>query len=198
MDRRRGTARHILPLLLLSAVGCQTATPAPPSVTALASHQTFWRVPATVQRLAVLYPATSIREARHTYLRLEGATFQLKVLRPSLRIVDRTNLQTILTEQRRQHGGGWSDESAIRLGRLIGADSVLLYQVETPSWRDHILARFRDERPPVLVISKIILVESGEVVFHNVVTTPIEEGGGEAALDRSLVQTITDLQQAFR
>ena len=211
MDRLRLTAHLALPFLLLA--GCQTGAPATPPAPAWETPSSLsFHVPATVRRLAVLYPATSTQEARYTYLRLEGATFQLKALRPSLRIVDRANLRTILNEQRFQFGGSVSDESAIRLGRVLGADSVLLYQIEIPSLRDQVLAQFHGTLPPVIVTSKIILVESAEVVFHNVVTMPVEGMGGDsssfttlhrhpfiqAALDRGLVRTITDLQQAFR
>lgn len=212
MDRRGLSTRHILTALLGVLVGCQSVAPTLPSPTAWIPNLSSFQVPASVQRLVVIYPNASAGDMRSTYQRLEGATFQLKALRPSLRIVDRANIQTILNEQRRQYGGGWSDESAIRLGHLLGADSVLLYQVETPSLRDQVLARFRGDLPPVMVISKIILVESAEVVFYNVVTTSIEGIDGDsfsltvvrqqpfihAALDRSLVRTITDLQQAFR
>lgn len=60
---------------------------------------------------------------------------------------------------------------------------------------------------PVMVSSKIILVETGEVVFHNVVTARIrevpdaEEGWEvliQSALEQSVHQTVTDLQEAFQ
>lgn len=130
-----------------------------------------------------------------------------------MRIIDRFNLQAVLDEQRFQSSGVVSDETAIRLGHLLGVDSVLLYRVEGPTWRDHVLARSGIDLPPFVVTSKIIRVESAEVVFHNVVTIPIE-GPGERpfslfreaqmsptvreALDRGIAQTIADLQHAFR
>lgn len=211
MSCRRLTARVTLPFLLL--VGCQTGSPATSLVPAWETPSPLsFHVPATVRRLAVLYPAASTQEARYTYLRLEGATFQLKALRPSLQIVDRTNLRTILSEQQLQFSGSVSDESAIRVGRVLGADSVLLYQIEIPSLRDQVFAQFHGAIPPVIVTSKIILVESAEVVFYNVVAVPVEGIGDvsssfttfhqhpfiQVALDRGLVRTITDLQQAFR
>lgn len=65
--------------------------------------------------MAVLYPKTYSRELMEAYARLEGAAFQLKAQRPSLRIVERFHLPSILGEQRLQIGGVVSDETAIRL-----------------------------------------------------------------------------------
>ncbi len=202
-------------VFLLSAVaGCQSA----------ASHRVptshVWKsippsiqVPSTVERLAVLYPKTYIRELMEAYARLEGATFQLKEQRPFLRIVERSSLQHILDEHRLQFGGAVSEETAIRLGRLLGVDSVLFYRIESPTVRDRLFARLHHELPPVLVTSKIIMVETAEVVFHNVVSSPIAQPDDErspfsrdmrlqphirTALDRGVDQTIADLWHAFR
>jgi hypothetical protein len=167
-------------------------------------------VPRTVERLAIIHPISAERAVMNAYSVLEGAAFQLKELRPSLHIVDRSDLQTILIEQRLQLEGGVSDATAIRVGKLLGVDSVLLYRVEGPTVRDQALAVFRGEVPPLLVMSKIIIVESAEVVFHNVVTSPVQYSGHadgtllktqsylQAAMERGIAQTILDLQQAFR
>jgi hypothetical protein len=167
-------------------------------------------VPRTVERLAVIYPSSAERVVMHAYSVLEGAAFQLKELRPSLQIVDRSDLQSILLEQRLQLEGGVSDDTAIRVGKLLGVDSVLLYRVEGPTAREQALAMFHRDVPPLLVTSKIIMVESAEVVFHNVVTSPVEHAAEEgvmfaknqsylrAAMERGIAQTILDLQQAFR
>ena len=215
MARWRSAAHHSVVLVLLcGVVGCQSGHPqvvAAPTLqhTVPASLQ----VPATVQRLAVLHPKTSSRELRDAYARLEGAAFLLKEQRPSLRIVDRSYLSQILDEQRFQAGGSVSDVTAIRVGRLLGVDSVLLYDIEGPTRRDWLFARYHDDVPPYVVTSKVILVESAEVVFHNVVTAQVDEQDGNtsrnfdsaalsrvsrAILDRGVVQTIEDLRHAFR
>jgi hypothetical protein len=170
-------------------------------------------IPIDVQRLAIVYPHTSNTELRDAYVRLEGATFQIKDQRPTLKIVDRFNLPALLTEHRLQLGGAVSEETAIRLGRLLGVDSVLIYRIEGPTWRDRLWARQHSDLPPVIVMSKIIRIESAEVVFHNVVTARIEdqpEWGwsmaestdfqrfNRAALERGIVQTVQDLRRAFQ
>lgn len=171
------------------------------------------RVPASVERLAVLYPTTGNQHFSEAYAQLEGVAFQLKEQRPTLRIVERSELTTIVNEHRFQLGGAVSEHTAIRLGRVLGVDSVLLYLIQGPTSRDLMLARFYGGLPPFTVTSKIILVESGEVVFYNVVTSRVERRFDEftpfygrspmqpvirAALDRGVAQTTADLWNAFR
>jgi hypothetical protein len=62
-------------------------------------------IPADVQQIAVLYPRGRASDWSSAYGRLEGAAFQLKTFRPSLRIIDRSHMQAIVSEQRFQIGG---------------------------------------------------------------------------------------------
>jgi len=215
MARRWGVSINSIGLFLLPLlVACQTAPLHTTSASLVRNtiHSSL-QIPLNVERLAVLYPKTYSRELLDAYARLEGAAFQLKEQRPFLRIVDRFDLPTLRGEQRFQLGGAVSDESAIRLGRLLGVDSVLFFRIEGPNFRDQVFAKFHGDLPPFTVTSKIILVESAEVVFHNVVTSPVERFKGptaffysdfrvepqvRAALDRGVVQTIADLSHAFR
>ena len=161
----------------------------------------------------MLYPESSNREIVDAYARLESAAFQFKEQRPALRIVDRFHLNEILEEQRFQMSGDVSDETAIRLGRLLGVDCVLLYQIDGPSMRDWVLADNHGDLPPFHVKSKIVSVESAEVLFHNAVTAQVDGHDVEtprfynsesmsslarAALDRGVERTIHDLRHAFR
>ncbi len=170
-------------------------------------------MPIHVERLTVLYPRTYNRLIMDAYGRLAGATFRLKEQRPSLRILERVDLPAIQYEQYFQLSGAVSDESALSVGRLMGVDSVLLYRIEEPSVRDRVHARLYSDLPPFTVTSKIIMVESGEVVYHNVVTAPIARAHLpvphffsdpemdkhlRTALDRGVAQTVADLWQAFR
>lgn len=169
-------------------------------------------IPPDVQRMVIVYPKGEHAEWAVAYSRLEGATFQLKAHRPSLRIVDRAHVPALVTEQRLQAGGLVSDVSAVRIGQLLGVDSVLIYRIEGPTLRDRIWARGYRDLPPVTVTSKIIRVESAEVVYHNVVTARAGEAEGSGwslsdnvdyqrwgreALDRGIMQTVVDLQRAF-
>lgn len=194
---------------LCVAAACQSSPPAsvrhtmPPSLA----------VPPTVERLAVLSQMPTDRDQRDAYSRLEGAAFQLKELRPHIRIFDRSNLERILREQHFQLSGPVAEETAVRAGRMLGVDSVLLYEIRSPSARDRLFARHSADIPPLSVSSKIIQVENGEVIFHNVVTAAVDDSdaaGGvfgsefaaapliRSALTRGVDQTIADLRRAFR
>jgi hypothetical protein len=207
----RGVAAWSI-LLLLSPplASCQTAPSFPPPVWNTVTPSL--RIPVNVERLAILYPKTYNRELMDAYTRLAGATFQLKEQRPSLHIVERFDLPTIRSEQSFQLSGAVSDSTAVGLGRLLGADSILLYQIEGPTIRDRILAKMYGGLPPFTVTSKVIRVESAEVVYYNVVTAPVASGNDsspsfvtdsrydlpfQAALNRGITQTIGDLQHAF-
>jgi len=201
-------------LLLPLLVGCHTTvSSAKPVPLTWNTVPPSLLVPLDVERLAVLYPKTYSRELMEAYAHLEGAAFQLKAQRPSLRIVDRFNLPSILSEQRLQMSGAVSDETAIRIGRLLGVDSVLIYHIEGPTMRDRLFARYYGDLPPFMVTSKIVRVESAEVVFYNVVTTRMagpNDGSSmsltesdlqptiRVALEDGVAQTIADLRNAFR
>lgn len=196
-------------MALCIAAGCPSSPPSPVRHTMPSSVL----VPRTVERLAVLYQTPADRDQRDAYSRLEGAAFQLKEIRPHIRIFDRANLRRILHEQRFQLSGPVADETAVRAGRMLGVDSVLLYEIRGPSARDRLFARQSSDIPPLTVSTKIIQVENGELVFHNVVTAAVDDGdardgvfGSEfaaaplirSALARGVDRTIADLRRAFR
>ena len=169
-------------------------------------------IPSDVRRMAVLYPRGETPERSSAYGRLEGAAFHLKTFRPTLKIIDRFHIPSIVSEQRYQISGLVSEETAVRIGRILGVDSVLIYFIDGPTLRDRFFARQYRDLPPVTVTSKIIRVESGEVVYHNVVTARVDETEGSwwsledrvdyqrwirEALDRGIMQTASDLRHAF-
>lgn len=171
------------------------------------------QIPVHVERLAILYPKVSAKEILNGYRRLEAATFQLKSQRPTLRIVDRLHREDILGEQRFQLTGGTSDDSVVRIGRMLGIDSVIIYSIEVPGLRDRVRARLYGELPPVIVTSQLLKIETGEVLYYNIVASRVPDPPGGwsgfgnhqeiqpeivAALERGLRQTVEDLRRAFR
>jgi Curli production assembly/transport component CsgG len=169
-------------------------------------------VPQHVRRLAVWYPRTWEQDVAYGYSRLEQAAFQLKKQRSWIKIVERRNIEPLTDEQRLQVSGRVADDSAVRVGKLLGADSMVLFRIEVPSWRDRMLARFYGRMPPVVVSSKIISVESGEVVYHDLVTAIPAPPSGKwedyasdyelqpalrSALDHALSVAIAHLNQSF-
>ena len=170
-------------------------------------------VPEHVRRLAVWYPSTSERDEAYGYSRLEQAAFELKKQRSWIKILDRRNMEPLTDEQRFQLSGRVEDDSAVRIGRWLGADSMVLFRIDVPTWRERLLARFYQKMPPLVISSKIISVESGEVLYHDIVTAmPVPPSGDwsdytsdyelqpalRSALDHALSVAIVHLNQSFR
>jgi len=196
--------------LLMSVAGCQAGPP----VASLPGSSLMppLQIPRDVQRIAVLYPKSASPDMADAYNRLEGATFRLKVHRPDLKIVDRFHLPVVLEEHRFQLAGAVADDSAIRIGRMLGVDTVLIYRIDGPSNRDRMWARSHRDLPPVTVTSKVIRVESAEVLYHGVVVARIEDSSSwgwsftdsmdyqrlsREAIERGIMQTVSELGRAF-
>ena len=177
---RRGSAIRVMGILTTAVLmaSCSSVTTQTPPTFGFRSDPPVLPIPAGVQRMAVLYPRGGNPEWSSAYSRLEEAAFQLKTLRPNLRIIDRSHTPAIVSEQRFQVGGLVSDESVVRIGQMLGVDSVLIYLIDGPTLRDRFWARQHRDLPPVIVTSKIIQVESGEVAYHNVVTARADEAEG--------------------
>lgn len=171
------------------------------------------RVPSHITRLAVWYPTTEDRDAAYGYMKLEQATFHLKKRRAGIKIVERRYLETVKDEQRLQVSGKVSDDSAMHLGKWLGADSLVMFQIDQPRWRDRLLARYSERIAPVVVSIKIIAVETGEVLYYDIVrivpASPLvkwERYGSDtelqstvhASLDRAVSVAIAHLDQSFR
>lgn len=211
VDRSRPD-RHALVLLavcLAPLPACTASGPGPAPPLAVEASLNPARIPESVQRLAVFYPRSTDPTLAAIYAHLEAQTFLLKLSRPSLRIIDRTHLTSVLKEQQFQVSGAVLDDSMARIGHLLGADSILSYRVEHPTLHDQFRARFSGQAPPVRVFSKVTLVESGEVVFHHVVTVqpralpeeaslPAVEPLIQEAVKAGVGRTLLALQRAFR
>lgn len=198
---------------LWSQTGCRPTPHAVISQSPIDTVMMSERVPQDVHRLAVWYPRTSEQEVLYGYSKLEQATFQLKRLRSWIKIVERRDIGQLTDEQRWQLSGRVGDDTAVRIGRWLGADSMVLFRIEGPTMRERMLARFYGRMPPFVVSSKIISVESGEVLYHDIVTAVAVPPSGEwsdyasdyelqpaihAALDQALSVAIRNLNQSFR
>lgn len=199
-------------MLTIGMAGCRSANPPMVQTVSLWNSRPAPAVPADVRRIAVFYPRSSNQDYSEAYRRLEGAAFRLKGYRSALRIVDRFHLPTVMTELRFQSGGAVTDDSVLRIGQWLGADSVLLYSIEGPTLRDRFMAQRPSHIRPITVTTKIIRVESAEVVYHNVVIARLDDQSdgdwsltdhtdyhqlSRDALERSIDQTMVDLQRAF-
>ena len=206
-------AATVAVISLWSQTGCRPAPRAVMYQTPIDTAMMSERVPQNVRRLAVWYPRTFEQDMTYGYSRLEQATFQLKKQRSWMKIVERRDIGQLTDEQRWQLSGRVGDDSVVRIGRWLGADSMVLFRIEGPTMRERMLARFYGKMPPFVVSSKIISVESGEVLYHDIVTAMAVPESGEwddyasdyelqpamhAALDHALSIAIVHLNQSFR
>ena len=131
----------------------------------------------------------------------------------AVEILERRDLDQLTDEQRLQLSGRIGDDSAIRVGRWLGADSMVVFRIDGPTWRERLLARFHGKMPPFVVSSKIISLESGEVLYHDVVSAvpvPVSGEWGDyaidyelrpalhSALDHALATAISHFHHSFR
>lgn len=206
-------AATVAVISLLSQTGCRPTSRAVIYQTPIDTTMMSERVPQDVRRLAVWYPRTSEQEMTYGYSRLEQATFQLKKQRSWIKIVERRDIDQLTNEQRWQLSGRVEDDSVVRIGKWLGADSLVLFRIEGPTMRERMLARFYGRMPPFVVSSKIISVESGEVLYHDIVSAMAVPQSGEwsdyasdyelqpamrTALDHALSVVIVHLNQSFR
>src|SRR5215472_13259435 len=153
-------------MLAITLLGCRNVAPPVSQTVTVSSSWPALTVPEDVQKIAVFYPQSSIRDDSEAYHRLEGAVFQLKAYRSTLTLVDRFNVPTVLTELRFQNSGAVTEDSAMQVGHLLGVDSVLLYAIEGPTLRDRIMARRLSQVRPITTTTKIIRVERRGGLFR--------------------------------
>lgn len=126
-----------------------------------------------VKRLAILHPTMSqapcvSRQFEKTMTeQLERTVFGISRLHPPIELVERRNLDVALKELQIQASGLVRDSDFVGIGRMIGADHVLSYEIAcTPQ---EVIGRLKTEGGSVRasISGKIINVQTGAVVYHD-------------------------------
>jgi hypothetical protein len=213
MPKRLPNAGLAVSVALFCAMLLGGCRPVPPAYSPFISPSSVPVISQDVRRVAVFYPPSQERDVAYGYAKLEQAVLQATRQRPGIRVLDRRHLVAVTMEQRLQLSVRFSDDNAVHLGRLVGADSIVVFHIDGPSWRDRLLARMHGTMPPVAVTSKVVQVETGEVLYHDmVIRTPVPDSQGwdaynsdyelqpllRSALDQSLAEAIANLGLAFR
>lgn len=190
---------HALPGLLLMLTACYGHSIGPAREVWSSTPQTV-SVPATIRYLAVIHPDAPTRILSDAYRRLDGIVFQLKDHRPTLHILERQDLEKLLLAQQQELGFGVLEERVHGLGRLLGLDALLFFDIRAST--DASMAS-------VTMTSKLVELESSEVLFHTVVISrtrrsprgslnaAIDSQAMRLALDQAIVQMARDLRNAF-
>lgn len=107
------------------------------------------------QRIAIVPIAGSLDNAVNSWLDLT-LNF-LRTRHRELVLVEREDLRTVLNEVGIQYGGQVDDDTTIRVGKLVGADSLLTYRMILPEDSALMSAAFE---------LRLLTVESGTTVFR--------------------------------
>lgn len=125
-------------------------------------------------RVAVLIPSTEDPMLANAYARLDAQTDQLFQLALGSHVLERSALSVAKAEQRWQYVEPAAEATTARLGRLLGADALVLYHITLPALRERMFASEGEPLSPVTISGKIVQVETGEEIWSHVVT--VEEG----------------------
>jgi hypothetical protein len=153
-----------LSLLLLGA--CATAVAPPPVPWAFAR----------VRYLAIVTQPAAEAQWGPVAERLEALLGQLLVARvPSLQLVERRALARVLEEQALAASGQVSDATAVGVGRLVGADGLLVLDLSGPRLVELLLMPHAEQLPPVQVTLKLLAVETGAVLWLRTLKEPVQD-----------------------
>ena len=125
------------------------------------------------QRVAVVIPSTTDPMLVNAYARLDADTDHLFQIGLGSHIVERNELAAMHEEQHRQYFEPAAEETTVRLGRLLGADVLILYRIKVPALRERLFAVDAGQMSPVTILGKAMRVETGEEVWNHVVTVEI-------------------------
>ena len=122
------------------------------------------------QRLAVLPVAGTTDDRVLSWLDLT-LNF-LRTRHRTLVLVEREDLRTVLEEVGMQYTGRVDEETTIRVGKLVGADSLLTYRLAISGTDEPISASFE---------LRLLQVESGITVFRQIASATISPAAAAAA-----------------
>ena len=131
------------------------------------------RISPLPRRLAVLPVAGSTDERVISWL--DFALNFLRTRHRELVLVEREDLRTVLQEVGIQYTGRVDEDTTIRVGKLVGADSLLTYRLTISGTGEPMSASFE---------IRLLKVESGTTVFRQIASSTISLYMAEAATGR--------------
>lgn len=149
-------------------------------------------IPALPRRLAVIPSAEGTAEAFLSWLDLT-LNF-LRSRHPEMVLLERQALEALFTEMGLQYGGRVDEETTVRIGKLAGADALLLYRLSTSGAANS---------PSATVNLRVVQIESGTTSFHQATTAtawpsvPVSAFAGPSDPGRLAPQLALDAATAF-
>jgi hypothetical protein len=80
-----------------------------------------------IKRIAVLSPSDNFGTA--VSAQLDYTLGVIRAMRPELVLVDRDSIEKVTQELNFQYGGRVDEETSTRIGKMVGADTLLLYRI---------------------------------------------------------------------
>lgn len=102
---------------------------------------------------------------------IEEIFYSLPRLKADLKLLERDKIAKILSELEFQMSGLVADNEAVRVGRMLGADHIVLYEFSTASDNDIRKIQMRGGSFVSIIRIKMINVETSEIVYDHISKT---------------------------
>lgn len=160
-------------------------------------------------RVAILVPRPPDHMLAGAYAKLESRTATLFQAVLGSQVVERGDLSSVQAEQAWQYSHAAAEQSVVSVGKLVGADALVLYRIVTPDLAERLFAEAGDSLSPVTVLAKVVGVETGLILWTHEVTEPVRSAGRhlsheggydpgvQQALDRGVDEMLAALAEAI-
>lgn len=160
-------------------------------------------------RVAILVPRQPDHAVAGAYAKLESRTATLFQTVLGSQVVERADLSSVQAEQAWQYSHAADERSIVSVGKLVGADALVLYRIVTPDLAERLFAEAGDQLSPVTVLAKVVGVETGLVLWTHEVTEPVRSAGRhlsreggydpgvQQAIDRGVDEMLAALAEAI-
>lgn len=160
---------------LISVIGCATTVRQSPSAPDNTQLYTIMPTPSAmpqiiknnIKKIAIIPHKADSPSDKEWQSSIEEVFSVLPRLKPSIKLLERDKIKSILSELQIQMSGLVADNEAVHVGRMLGADHIVLYEFNTASDNDIRKMQFRGGSFVSTVRVKIIDVETSEVVFDH-------------------------------
>jgi hypothetical protein len=174
-DMDMGFGRLLLFPMALGLAACATQN----SGLTVVHHDGVGSLGMRPARIAVLNPPTEDPMLANAYARLNTGTSRLFQQELGSAVLERSDLPVLKAEQRWQYLEPAAEETSVALGRLLGADALMLYRIKIPELRERLFAREGDRFSPITISGKVMQVSTGEKVWSHVVTVEVSRDAKE-------------------
>lgn len=133
-----------------------------------------------IRRIALIHPSKNSLQpelsgvlGKEARLTLEQIVANLRHSRPKIEIVERTNLDAAIEEIQTQMTGIIRDKDSARVGQMLGADHLFLYEIVLTTDKEMEYVKFNGGPVGAAVKAKIVQTETGKIVYLETITQSV-------------------------